>query len=107
MSIWSAVDLLTPKYVHELLHDPDRDVVRAAASCLGEWGDVDALDDLVELLEGESEPTPLAAAVTFIGVKSPTRDRQRVLSALDRFSSKSAATASQVKELRWRLVDQR
>jgi hypothetical protein len=89
--------------LRELLRDPDANVRRAAASSLGLLGAVDALDEILELLEREAEPTPVAAAATFIAIRAPQRVQERVVAALDRFASMGDANAAQVDELRWRI----
>jgi HEAT repeat protein len=91
--------------LHELLDDTDADVRRAAASALGEWGDRDALDEVLSLLEREPGDvvSPVAAAATFIALDSGKTDRQRVLEALHQFAARGSIAADQVGELAWRL----
>ncbi len=91
--------------LHQLLGDPVRDVRRAAASALGEWGDRDALYAVLTLLEDEpgDSPSPIAAAATFIAIGGSKADRGRTLDALDRFAARGDVAAAQVRELAWRL----
>jgi HEAT repeat protein len=91
--------------LHDLLNDADIDVRRAAASALGEWGDADALDEILTLLDQEpgEEVSPIAAAATFIALDGNKRDRGRTLDALKRFASRGDVAAGQVDELEWRL----
>lgn len=89
--------------LHELLSDPDTDVRRAAGSALGELGDVDALDELLELLDTEVEASPFAAAAAFVAIDAATDVRERVLSALIEFGAKSDSASTQVGQLAWRI----
>jgi hypothetical protein len=93
--------------LRELLADPDPDVKRAAASSLGQWGDVSAVKPILELLEGEHGDTasPFAAAATFLAIEHSRELRQDVRAALDRFATRGRAAEEQVAKLRWRLDD--
>jgi HEAT repeat protein len=91
--------------LHELLADPDADVRRAAASALGEWEDVHALDALLGLLDDEpgDRMSPIAAAANFLALRGSRDDKERSLAGLGRFASRGAVAAAQVEELGWRL----
>jgi len=92
--------------LRELLGDPDPDVRRAAASSLGLERDTDSLDRIIELLDLEAgdEPSPYAAAATFIALYESPDLRHRVRDRLHEFAHKSPVAARQVKELERRLT---
>lgn len=93
--------------LRELLADPDSDVRRAAASSLGQWGDVSVLRPILELLSAEpgDAASPFAAAATFLAIDQTRELRLVVQDALDRFAARGSAAQEQVSELRWRLDD--
>jgi hypothetical protein len=92
--------------LRELLDDPDTDVRRAAASSLGLVSDQDSLDRIIELLDLDpgDEPSPYAAAATFIALDMSPDLRKRVRDRLHEFAGRSPVAARQVKELDWRLT---
>lgn len=91
----------------ELLADPDPDVRRAAASSLGQWGEVAAVGPILEQLDAEpgDAASPFAAAATFLAIEQSPELRRAVQDALDRYAARGSAAQEQVTELRWQLDD--